>query len=332
MSFENFYLMILLLLPFLFFAILVLTNKEGIERIFNKETIERLRVAGSGLSNRARNVLLLTSIFFMIIAVGHPYIEKGERDIEIGSLDIVMALDISGSMRCEDLYPNRLEFSKQKAKQLLDYLLEDNIMLLTFSDNDYLISPLTGDKETLKMVLDGITYDYLDGHSDFTALAKVLKKSLKEREDKIAIIISDGSNSEDLKRFKEIILDEEIKLYVILVGTPQGAPILDKNHKAILKNDQVILSRLNLELGKIAKQSGGDYIVADYGDSSIENIAKSIDANGGISNKKKRLHVNDRVELFYYPLLLALFLFFLALFSRPNGTIFKKLLKLRREK
>jgi len=72
MSFENFYLMLLLLIPFVLFAFLVLTNKEGVERVFDKEVLERIRVSGSGVSMRVRNLLLFGAIFMMIIAVGHP--------------------------------------------------------------------------------------------------------------------------------------------------------------------------------------------------------------------------------------------------------------------
>ena len=329
MSFENFYLMLLLLIPFLLFAFLVLTNKEGIERVFNSEVIERIRVEGSGLSTRVRNALLLGAIFMMIIAVGHPYIEKGERDIELGALEIVMALDISGSMRSQDFYPNRLDFAKEKSKKLLDNLVEDEVMLLTFSDSVYLISPMTSDKETLKTVIDGITKEYLDGGSNFRALGEVLRDTLKGREQKIAIVVSDGASKGDLREFKKMILDANIKLYAILIGTEIGAPILDKDGKAVLKNEQVVMSRLNLELGKIAKESGGDYIVADYGDENIEELAAKIESNLHYGSLKKRLHVKDKIELFYYPLMLALVLLLLALFSRPNGAVFQKLLRLK---
>jgi len=326
MSFENFYLMLLLLVPFTLFAYLVLTNKEGIERVFGNEVLDRIRVAGSGLSNRVRNALLLGAIFMMIIAVGHPYIAKGERDIERGALEIVMALDISGSMRSQDFYPNRLEFAKAKSKKLLNNLVEDEVMLLTFSDSVFLISPMTSDKETLKTVIDGITDEYLEGGSNFTALAEVLKNIFKEREQKIAIIVSDGGKKRDLKQFKKIISDAKIKLYAVLIGTQEGAPILDKDNKALLKNDKVVMSHLNLELGKIAKESGGDYIIADYGDKNIEKLAEEIEMNLQHGNLKRRLHVVEKRELFYYPLLLALILLFVSLFSKPKRELFERLL------
>ncbi len=327
MSFENFYLMIILLVPFILFAVLVLTNKEGVERLFSKEVIERIRVEGSGLSTRARNILIFMAILMMIIAVGHPYIAKGERDVKLGGLELVMALDISGSMRSQDRYPNRLEFAKEKTKKLIDKLVEDDAMLLTFSDSVFLISPFTSDQSTLKMVVDGITEDYLSGGSNFTALAEVFESILKNREQKIAVVISDGANGEDLSRFEKIILDQKIKLYVLLIGTKEGAPILDKDNKALLTNDNIVMSPINMQLATVAKKSGGEAIIADYGDTKIDELAEKIHENLLSLGAKKVIRVKDRVELFYYPLLLALLLLAMALFSRPNGSLMQKLLR-----
>jgi Ca-activated chloride channel family protein len=325
MSFENLYLMLLLLVPFILFALLVSTNKDGVERVFPQNVLDRIRVEGSGVSNRARDILLFSAIFMMIIAVGHPYIAKGERDVKLGGLEIVLALDISGSMRSQDRYPNRLEFAKEKSKKLLDFLAEDEVMLLTFSDSVFLVSPMTSDKETLKMVIDGITKDYLQGGSNFSALAEVLKSRFKNRVQKIAVVVSDGGESGSLEQLRKTVEKENIKLYALLVGTKEGSPILDKDNKAVLKNDKIVMSRLNMELADIAKSSGGDYVVAGYSGENIEILADMIHQNLAIDTSQKRLHINDRVELFYYPLLLALFLLFLSLFSRPNGSLSKRL-------
>jgi Ca-activated chloride channel family protein len=318
MSFENAILMLLLLVPFTLFAILVLTNKEGVERVFSKEVLERIKVEGSGISNRARNIIFFISILFMILAIGRPTIIKGERDITIKSLNVILALDISSSMRSKDRYPNRLEFAKKKTKELLGNLIDDEIMVLTFSNSVYLVSPMTSDKDTLKEVIDGIDNNYLLGSTNFEALGVVLKNSLKNREPKIAVVISDGGDKEDLKKFKEIIKNENIKLYAILIGTQKGAPILDEKGKTKLINDKIVMSRLNIELGKIAKESGGDYIVASYSGNDIEKLANKIDSNIARDGKKRVLKVKDRVELFYFPLILSILLLLISLSSIPT--------------
>jgi len=318
MSFENIPLMFLLLIPFIIFVFLVLTNKDGIERVFPKETLERIKVEGSGLSLRARNIIFFIAIFLMIIAIGHPYILKGEKEIELSGLENIIAFDISASMRTKDRYPNRLEFAKTKTKELLSNLIDDEVMILAFSKDVYLVSPMTKDEDTLKEVIDGINSYYLQGATNFTLLANVAKEKLKNKPQKILIVVSDGGANEDLKEFEKIIKQEKIKLYAILVGTKEGAPILDNKGKAILKNEKIVVSKLNEKLGKIAKESGGDYIIADYGKDDIDELSKKIDNNIAYIRGKKVLKVQNKVELFYYPLLLAAILLLIAFSSIPK--------------
>jgi len=324
MSFANPYIFLVLIIPFILFAWLVLTNKDGVERVFSKKVLDRIRVNREGLSNRGRNALFLSSIFFMIIAMSHPYLNYGREKIKLGSLNIAMALDISDSMRAKDRYPNRLEFAKVKIKELLKEMPEDEFMLFTFSTNVYLVSPMTSDKDTLNSVVDGITSDYLLDSSNFTTLGQVLKETLKDKRDKIAIIISDGGESKDLTAFKNIIKKNGITLYAILVGTKDGSPVLDKNLKTILdKNDNIVITKVNEELGKIAKASGGDYIIAEYGNSDIKNLVNKIENKFQGINSGKTIEITDKTELFYYPLFLSAFLLLLSLISTPTAESFK---------
>ena len=332
MSFENPYIFVILLVPFIFFAILILTNKDGVERVFSPKVLKRIRVEDSGLSTKARNALFLSSIFFMIVALSHPYIANGQEKIKLGALKIAMALDISGSMRSTDRYPNRLGFAKNKIKELLKEMPNDEFMLFTFSDSVFLVSPMTSDKDTLNSVIDGITEDYLQNYSNFATLGDVLRDILKDSQDKIAIVVSDGGEKKDLLAFENIIKNSGIKLYAILVGTKDGSPILDKSKKAVLKNDKIVMSRVNEYLGKIAKESGGDYIIADYGEDDIKKIANEIESKFNATDSGKVIKISKKIELFYYPLIIAAFLLLLAFISTPTAKDFKFDFKLKRGK
>ncbi len=318
MSFENVSLLILLLVPFTLFAILVLTNKEGIERVFDKKVLDRIKVENSGLSNKVRNVIFFIAIFFMIIAIGDPYIKKGQKEIEIKGLEAILALDISGSMRSKDRYPNRLEFAKKKIKELLNLLVDDEIMILTFSNDVYLVSPLTRDKNTLIDVIDGIGKEYIQRGSNFTLLAQIAAQKLKSMNNKILILVSDGGDKGDLKEFSNIIKKNNIKLYAILIGTKDGSAILDEKEKAIIKNDKIVISKINTNLCKIAKESGGDCIIADYNQNDVNKLAISINSNIGYKSNKKTIQIEDKIQLFYYPLLISLILLIIAFSSIPN--------------
>ena len=333
MSFIHPYLFFLLIIPFIAFVYLVLTNKDGVERVFSKKVLERIKVEGGGLSNRARNILFFLAIFMMIVAISHPYILKGDKDIKLQGLNIAVALDISNSMRSKDRYPNRLGFAKQKLKALLDELPEDEITIYAFNNKVYLVSPASSDKETLKQVVDGILDDRLSAKADFTKLAQTLSKRLANFSDKIAVVVSAGGSVQDLQELKKIIKQNNITLYAILTSTRKGAPILDAKGKVVQRGNRVVLSRLDESLGEIAKDSGGDYIVAGYKDYDIKYLVDKIKSSFIKRNSGKTIHVIDRVELFYYPLAFA-FLFLLAAFSSfPDKKIFSfKMPKFRRDK
>ena len=318
MSFVNPYIFFILLVPFLIFAYLVLTNKDGVERVFSPEALKRIKVEGEGLSNRGRNVVFFIAIFFMMVAMSQPYIDKGDKNIKLSGLKLAIALDISGSMRSKDRYPNRLEFAKVKIKELLEQMPNDEIMLLTFADSVFLVSPLTSDKDTLSGVVDGIGSDYILTSTNFTNLANVLKDKLSQMRDKIAIVVSDGGDKKELAQFEKIVKKSGITLYAILIGSKEGAPVLDKKGKVVVRNDQIVTTSVNKYLGKIAKESGGDFIIADYDTSGLEKIAREIATKFHATNSGKMVKIKDRIELFYYPLIVGILFLLGAFISIPE--------------
>lgn len=322
MNFEHPFLFFLLIIPTLIFAYLVLTNKNGVERVFPAKILQYIKVENAHLSTRARNVLLFLSAFFMIVAIAHPYIKKGDVKVSLQGQNLILALNISKSMRSKDRYPNRLEFAKAKIETLFDLMPQDEISFITFANDVYLISPSTSDKETLKEVLHSLNTKYLQGEANYTKLITILAKMLKNKLQKSAIIVTDSTSSADSEAIEKIIKKHGIKLYIIYVATPKGAPLLDKNDKLILKNDKLIISALDTKLGEIAKKYGGDYVVADYSNDAIKELVATIKSNSLFLDEKKEVTIKQRVELFYYPLIIAFLLLIAALSSIPKENIF----------
>jgi len=319
MSFEHIFLFFLLLIPFGAFSFLLLTNKEAIERVFSQDVLNRIKINDNHLTARARKVLFLIAIFFMIVAMAHPYIENSKTKIKLSGLDVLIALDISNSMRSKDRYPNRFEFAKLKLQNLLDKMVNDNVMLITFNNSVYMVSPFTMDKESLKKEVKGIKDSYLSGGSNFKLLAKSAKNILKNKKPKFLVVFSDGGEKEDLKGFEKILKDNNIILYAILIGTNNGAVILDEHNNVVIKNDLAVRTTVNNELGKIAKATGGDFIVANYNNLDINKLIRKNKPKYNNVTTDKEIEVSDRVELFYYPLIVA-FLFLLAsMISLPTS-------------
>jgi len=120
--------------------------------------------------------------------------------------------------------------------------------------------------------------------------------------------------------FKQILKREGITLYAILVGSKGGSPLLDKNGKIVIKNGKVVTTTVDEYLGKVAQDTGGDYIVANYGIDDVKELVNKIkQRHKEVFYSKKDLKVVDKVELFYYPLILSIILLFFAMVSIPDS-------------
>jgi Ca-activated chloride channel family protein len=151
MTFVHPYLLIAMLVPFGIFAFLVLTNREGVARVFDAEVLRRLRVEGDVLPLRVRNSLLLLSVLLMVLALGRPVIEQAERTVPLKGLNAMVALDISGSMRALDFQPkNRLEAAKEVIGRFIEHRKHDRIGLVLFGSQSFTLCPLTLDHDLLQ--------------------------------------------------------------------------------------------------------------------------------------------------------------------------------------
>ncbi|WP_292664469.1 VWA domain-containing protein [Nitratifractor sp.] len=309
-----------MIVPFLVFVFLVVTNKDKVSRIFSEKVLERLRADSDTLPNSLRNLVLFAAVFLMIVALARPVIPKGEKVINVKGISAVIALDISGSMRSKDLYPNRLEFAKKKLSELLDAMPSDEIAVTAFAHNAFVLAPFTSDKATLKQIVDGVDESYINmASTDFVAMADLAARLLRDKKQKVLIVFSDGGDKEDLKGLAALLKKRGITLYAVLVGTKKGAPVLDEQGRPLkLRNGDLAITQLNEALGKIARESGGDFVVAGYGKSDMEALAQEI--HGKFSGKNRgAVHIKERVELFVYPLAGAVILLLMGLSSMPRA-------------
>ena len=308
-----------LIVPFIIFAVLVLTNKERLSRIFDEKVLKRLSAADESIPLIVRNLVLFFAIFLMIVAMARPVIEKGDKVVEVEGLSLITALDISGSMRSTDQYPNRLEFAKKKMLSFFDAMPSDEISVFAFAYSSFVLAPFSSDKETLKQMIEGVDDTYINmGSTDFSTLARLASSTLEKKNPKILVLFSDGGDKDALGEFEQILQDEGIDLYVVLVGTTQGAPVLDESGKPYKMEDGTIaITQRNDALGEIAKANGGAYVIASNGDEDIKQLVSVIRSRYK-NQQQGEVKVKERVEFFYYPLAGGLLLLLIALSSMPR--------------
>ena len=319
MSFVNPQFFWVMIVPFVILMFLISTNKERLSRIFDEKVLKRLSATDESMPLVLRNILMFLAIFMMIVAMSRPVMEKGDKIVEVQGLTLLTALDISGSMRSTDVYPNRLEFAKKKMSTLFDAMPSDEIGVMAFAYSPFVLAPFSSDKETLKMMVEGVDDSYINmGSTDFSALGDLASSLLEEKKPKILVLFSDGGDEEAIAGFTEILKANEIDLYVVLIGTEQGAPVIGEDGKPFTQKDGTIaITQRNDALGEVAKENDGAYVVAGNGKKDIEQLVSVI--RGKYKNQQQgEVTVKERVEYFYYPLGLGLLFLLISFSSMPR--------------
>ena len=251
--------------------------------------------------------------------MARPVVEKGDKIVEVKGLSLLVGLDISGSMRSKDQYPNRLEFAKKKMVSLFDSMPSDEISVLAFAYSPFVLAPFSSDKETLKQMVDGVDDSYINmGSTDFLALGELAASLLEKKKPKIMVLFTDGGDEEAISGFSDLLKANEIDLYVVLLGTSQGAPVITQEGKPFSQKDGTIaITQRNDALGEVAKENGGAYVVATNGKEDIEELV-SVMRSKYKNQQQGEVKIKERVEMFYYPLAGGLFLLLIALSSMPR--------------
>jgi len=219
---------------------------------------------------RLRFSLLILSLSLIIISAANPVRESNVNSDQIKSIDIIIAIDASNSMLCNDIMPSRLEVSKNIVDKLLNELGNDRIGIISFGGKPFLQLPVTADIEAAKMYISSISTDAVPEQG--TAIGKALKLcnsslNLPEKKASVVILFSDGEDHDPTALAEAKQLNEHgIVLFTIGSGTVQGSEIIEKETGEIKKdeNGRIIVSSLNEPLLKeIAAIAKGKYFYSN---------------------------------------------------------------------
>ena len=142
-------------------------------------------------------ILRVFSLAFIIIALARPQLTLKEEEIKAEGIDIILVMDISSSMLAQDFQPDRLQVSKEVAKQFVDKREFDRIGLVVFAGESFTQCPLTTDHRVVKDFLDGLQCGMLE---DGTAIGMGLASAVNRMKDsdsksKVVILLTDGVNN-----------------------------------------------------------------------------------------------------------------------------------------
>lgn len=212
---------------------------------------------------------VLQWIAFLLIVLGmaRPQLQNTTVERSAEGIDIVLSLDISTSMRAEDLKPNRFEAARNVAKDFINKRLSDRIGLVVFAQKSFTVVPPTLDYQLLKQLLDDVEMGMIeDGTAIGMGLATAVNR-LKDSEakSKVIILLTDGQNNSgeiDPVTAADLAASYGIKIYTIGAGTrgtapyPVQDPIFGKRYQNVRVDiDENMLTR-------IADMTGGAYFRA----------------------------------------------------------------------
>ena len=270
-----------------------------------------------------RLVLTVYGLVFLIAAFSNPTLPKKEITTKQLSADIIIALDISNSMRSRDVSPSRLTRAQLFCEDLVKELGSERIGSILFAGTAYLQMPLTTDFTAATQFLSSANPNQI--REQGTAIGDAINLASStfgptNTRGRALIIISDGEDhdSEAIAAAKKA-RENNVLIYTVGVGTPNGSEIpitddLNAESKRDEKGD-IIISKLNPEmLSEIAKAANGTYLNLSETRNAASVLKNSID--GAIKKDWVEGKLNVVKSLYDYFVVLALLCFLAEIILR----------------
>jgi Ca-activated chloride channel family protein len=256
--------------------------------------------------NRSRPGAILANLRWLalalfIFALAEPRLVKGESHVKASGIDIVVAIDLSGSMRSLDFGPelSRIKLAKQVLSKFIDNRPDDRIGLVAFAKQAYIAAPLTLDHDYLQENLDRLDIGKIDESA--TAIGDALMAGLNRLKDlkdksRIVILMTDGQNNSGKippLTAAEVAKATGVKVYTIGIGIRGQAPYpyIDQFGQARTRPIDVDIDEDTLT--KIAQETGGKYYRADSAQ-AMRDIYADIDRlERNVVEVKKYQHYDE---------------------------------------
>ena len=296
------FLLLLLALP----AVAWWRARRGKGAAFLYSSVELARgVANIGRSGASRllEALRWLSVALLIFGLARPQFVESETSVKASGVDIVVAIDLSGSMESEDFrlagkQVNRLVIAKDTLKKFIDRRPSDRIGLVAFAGKAYIAAPMTLDHDFLEMNVERLQLHSIEEGTAIGAGLAAAVNRLRElkSKSKIVILMTDGQNN--VSKVPPLTAAEAaqslgVKVYTIGVGTRGTAPFpqMDMFGRKYYVQTKVDIDEPTLQ--EIAKKTGGKYYRADNTE-TLQKIYDEIDALEKTEVEVKRfLHIDE---------------------------------------
>lgn len=289
---------LLFLLPLLWLVAFVFARRSlaKMKKVMGEKIYPFLSSSVSSSKRRWKLILQSLVLFFMILALARPQMGESKQEVRSEGIEIMLLVDVSDSMKAEDVRPNRLSQLKAEMSKLAEMLPGSKIGIIAFAGSATLLSPLTTDPSSLKMYLDSLSTDSVSSQgTDFHRALIEAREAFKrggvgDAKDELVkvtraiLVASDGEDQEPGALDEaEKMAQEGIRIFALAYGTEKGAPIPQHDGNGYLlgyKKDshgQTVLTTVKGEaLSAMAQKGQGQFYHASFGGTHLKKIVEAI--------------------------------------------------------
>ncbi|PSQ69974.1 MAG: aerotolerance regulator BatB [Bacteroidetes bacterium QH_2_64_26] len=301
-------------------------RRAAYERFGDPATVGQMAAALRPRRRLLKASLVVGGLLLATVALMGPRWGTEVRTVERRGVDLVVALDVSNSMRVQDVPPSRLRRAKSELRSLVDNLTGDRVGLVLFAGEGFVQAPLTTDYGAFRLFLDAAGPDQLSRPG--TNLSAAVDAAMQafgasrpasdsaapgEPRPRALLIVSDGEHHEgDLQAARQKADEAGVTLLTAGVGTEEGGriPIYERGRRVGFKRDRdgnVVQSRLNESVLTRLAQSGA-YFRVGATTSALSDVPAALREIGTSTYDAERFA--DYREMYQWPLAAALVLLF----------------------
>lgn len=278
------YLYLLIIIPILIVIRILGLKKRKLQlkKFGDIKLLQNLMPDVSSVRRGIKFWLMIVALALIVIMLARPQMGTKISQEQRQGIEVILALDISNSMKAEDVVPSRLDKSKMLIENLVDNFTNDKVGLVVFAGDAFVQLPITSDYVSAKMFLQNIDPSLIAAQGTNLREAIELSSRSFTKQDKLGraiIVITDGEDHEGgaveaAKKAK----NAGMRVFVLGVGSPKGAPIPTGDGGYMKDNTgQEVMSALNEDMCKqIAEAGGGAYIHVDNTNVAQEQLDSEI--------------------------------------------------------
>ncbi len=279
----------------------------GQQRSLASPSVWRQVLGGTPSTGLWRLLAWCAAAAFVVLALARPQWGEVKGEVSIRTRDVVVALDVSDSMRCRDIAPSRLQRGLAVLRRALPGLDGNRVAVVVFAGDAYPLVPLTTDLDAVGTFLEGVEPGMiaLPGSNLERAVDESLKLMPPEGKGRVLVLISDGENLQgDVKAAASRLRDAGVRMVAIVAGTSEGGPIpMDEargrvHYKKDRSGNVVITHARPGVLKTLARSTKGLLVRAGSGTAAQEIVQAIGKLQSREMESSRRIRRIDRFPLF----------------------------------